>query len=147
MAPRQVLVAAHQNVETIKRPAHCLSSSRGLPPEQIAKLLAGSTVAGNPTNVQFMTKDSKKYASTGGWGFAQFTNGKPGGTSTHLRLSIPSGRIIAVNMLAEGTTLGPYELDPLELGHAELASSSQTQGSVVPNVPRLHQNSALVSAA
>lgn len=36
-----------------------------------------SFVAGDPTNVQFMVKDSKKYASTGGWGFAQFDNGKP----------------------------------------------------------------------
>ena len=27
--------------------------------------------------VQFMVKDSKKYASTGGWGFAQFNDGKP----------------------------------------------------------------------
>jgi hypothetical protein len=35
-----------------------------------------SFVAGQPTNVQFMIKDSKKYAATGGWGFAQFTNGK-----------------------------------------------------------------------
>jgi Cytochrome P460 len=36
-----------------------------------------SFVAGDPTNVQFMVKNSKKYASTGGWGFAQFDNGKP----------------------------------------------------------------------
>lgn len=36
-----------------------------------------SFIAGPPTNVQFMVKDSKKYASTGGWGFAQFKNGKP----------------------------------------------------------------------
>src|SRR6202453_3443090 len=36
-----------------------------------------SFVAGPPTNVQFMVKDSRKYAATGGWGFAQFTNGKP----------------------------------------------------------------------
>jgi cytochrome P460 len=36
-----------------------------------------SFVAGPPTNVQFMVKDSKKYAATGGWGFAQFKNGKP----------------------------------------------------------------------
>jgi hypothetical protein len=27
--------------------------------------------------VQFMVKDSKKYASTNGWGFAQFSDGKP----------------------------------------------------------------------
>jgi Cytochrome P460 len=36
-----------------------------------------SFVAGPATNVQFMVKDSKKYAATGGWGFAQFNNGKP----------------------------------------------------------------------
>ncbi len=38
---------------------------------------AQSFVAGSPTNVQFMVKDSTKYASTGGWGFAQFKDGKP----------------------------------------------------------------------
>jgi Cytochrome P460 len=38
---------------------------------------AQSFVAGSPINVQFMVKDSKKYASTGGWGFAQFKDGKP----------------------------------------------------------------------
>jgi Cytochrome P460 len=36
-----------------------------------------SFVAGDATNVQFMVKDSKKYAATGGWGFAQFSDGKP----------------------------------------------------------------------
>jgi hypothetical protein len=36
-----------------------------------------SFVAGPPTNVQFMVKDSKKYISTGGWGYAQFNDGKP----------------------------------------------------------------------
>jgi hypothetical protein len=38
---------------------------------------AQSFVAGVPTNVQFMVKDSRKYATTGGWGFAQFKDGKP----------------------------------------------------------------------
>ena len=37
-----------------------------------------SFVAGQPKNgVQFMVKDSKKYATTGGWGYAQFEDGKP----------------------------------------------------------------------
>jgi hypothetical protein len=37
-----------------------------------------SFVAGTPTNVQFMIKDSQKYAATGGWGFGHFNNdGKP----------------------------------------------------------------------
>jgi hypothetical protein len=36
-----------------------------------------SFVAGAPTNVQFMVKDTKKHASTGGWGFIQFNEGKP----------------------------------------------------------------------
>jgi hypothetical protein len=38
---------------------------------------AQSFVAGDATNVQFMVKDSRKYAATGGWGFAQFKDGKP----------------------------------------------------------------------
>jgi len=36
-----------------------------------------SFVAGPAINVQFMVKDSKKYAATGGWGYAQFKDGKP----------------------------------------------------------------------
>jgi len=36
-----------------------------------------SFVPGDPSNTQFMIKDSKKYASTGGWGFGHFQNGKP----------------------------------------------------------------------
>ena len=37
-----------------------------------------SFVAGHPKNgVQFMVKDSRKYASTGGWGFGHFEGGKP----------------------------------------------------------------------
>jgi hypothetical protein len=40
---------------------------------------AQSFVPGPPTNIQFMVKDSKKYAATGGWGFGHFsTDGKPG---------------------------------------------------------------------
>jgi hypothetical protein len=35
-----------------------------------------SLVAGDATNIQFMIKDSAKYAATGGWGFAQFNDGK-----------------------------------------------------------------------
>ena len=42
-----------------------------------------STFAGSAVNVQFMVKDSKKYAATGGWGFADFTNGKPGSEALH----------------------------------------------------------------
>jgi hypothetical protein len=59
------------------------AEQQGLPGEQIEKLLAASSVAGPPTNVQFMVKDSKKYAATGGWGFAQFTDGKPDGEALH----------------------------------------------------------------
>ena len=43
-----------------------------------------SFVAGAPKNgVQFMVKDSRKYASTGGWGFAQFDQGKPASEAVH----------------------------------------------------------------
>jgi hypothetical protein len=42
-----------------------------------------SFVAGSPTNVQFMVKDSKRYATTGGWGFAQFNHGTPADEAVH----------------------------------------------------------------
>src|SRR5277367_1435795 len=42
---------------------------------------AQSFAAGAPSNIQFMVKDSKKYATTGGWGFAQFKDGKPAGAA------------------------------------------------------------------
>ena len=40
---------------------------------------AQSFVPGSPTNVQFMVKDSRTYAATGGWGFGHFNagDGKP----------------------------------------------------------------------
>lgn len=49
-----------------------------LPSEENNKVFGRrqSFVAGHPTNgVQFMVKDSKKYAATGGWGFAHFNDG------------------------------------------------------------------------
>src|SRR5262249_42652514 len=55
----------------------------GQPTEVVDKLLAQSFVARAPTTVQFMVKDSKKYAATGGWGFAEFTNGKPSSEAVH----------------------------------------------------------------
>jgi hypothetical protein len=42
-----------------------------------------SFVAGPATNVQFMVKDSKKYAASGGWGYAEFINGKPADEAVH----------------------------------------------------------------
>jgi len=56
---------------------------RGISTELTKVLLSDSFVAGPATNVQFMVKDSKKYASTGGWGFAQFDDGKPADEAVH----------------------------------------------------------------
>lgn len=42
-----------------------------------------ATVPGAATTVQVMIKDSKKYASTGGWGFGRFINGKPVDEAQH----------------------------------------------------------------
>ena len=47
--------------------------AKGFPGAGIQAFVPGSAV-----NMQFMVKDSKKYAATGGWGFGDFTNGKPG---------------------------------------------------------------------
>ena len=60
-----------------------------VPSEDNNKVLAGpfpgaqSLVVGSSVNVQFMVKDSKKYAATGGWGFADFKGGKAGDRALH----------------------------------------------------------------
>jgi hypothetical protein len=53
---------------------------RNVPSDENNKIFGQvqSFVPGAPTNIQFMVKDSKKYAATGGWGFAHFQDGKPG---------------------------------------------------------------------
>jgi cytochrome P460 len=56
---------------------------RGGEKGELERLLAESFVAGPATNVQVMVKDSRKYASTGGWGFAQFNDGKPADEAVH----------------------------------------------------------------
>ena len=51
-----------------------------------------SFVAGEPLNVQFMVKDSKKYGSANGWGFAQFKDGKADEKARSSLLSVsPAG--------------------------------------------------------
>jgi hypothetical protein len=62
-----------------------------VPSEENDKIFGDSQsfVPGPPTNVQFMVKDSKKYASTGGWGYAHFDkDGKPG-TEAALKTCAP----------------------------------------------------------
>lgn len=44
---------------------------------------AQSFVVGSRVNMQVMVKDSKKYAATGGWGFGDFKDGKPGDEALH----------------------------------------------------------------
>ena len=60
-----------------------------VPSEGNNKILVGafpgaqSFVVGSAANVQFMVKDSKKYAATGGWGFGDFKDGRPGDEALH----------------------------------------------------------------
>jgi Cytochrome P460 len=50
---------------------------------------AQSFVAGDPTNVQFMVKDSKTYTSTGGWGFGHFNQDGTPANQTLLETCAP----------------------------------------------------------
>jgi hypothetical protein len=75
-------LAYHQATsETNNVAFRAAAQAQGASPELTAKLLSESFVAGEPTNVQFMVKDSRRYAATGGWGFGEFTGGKPSGES------------------------------------------------------------------
>ena len=42
-----------------------------------------ASIPGAATTLQFMVKDSKKYAATGGWGFGRFIDGKPADEAQH----------------------------------------------------------------
>jgi len=48
-----------------------------------------SFVPGPPTNVQFMIKDSKKYAATGGWGFGHFNKDGTLGNDALMKTCFP----------------------------------------------------------
>jgi hypothetical protein len=57
-----------------------------LPSEENNKVFGRpqSFVAGPPRNgIQFMVKDSKKFAATGAWGYAQFDDGRPASAAVH----------------------------------------------------------------
>ena len=47
------------------------------------KEFAGAWMPGVAPRIEFMVKDSKKYASTGGWGFGRFIDGKPADAAAH----------------------------------------------------------------
>ena len=67
-----VIAALHWNEASSDENNKVLAS--GFPGAGLQSFVAGSAV-----NVQFMVKDSIKYAETGGWGYAQFDKeGKPG---------------------------------------------------------------------
>ena len=66
-----IIAALHWNEDSSDSDNQVLAA--GFPRLGLKPSFAGSAV-----NVQFMVKDSKKYAASGGWGFADFTNGKPG---------------------------------------------------------------------
>jgi len=71
-----MIAALHWNEESSDFDNQALAT--GFPGLGLQSVFAGSAV-----NVQFMVKDSKKYAASGGWGFADFTNGKPGNEALH----------------------------------------------------------------
>lgn len=64
---------------------------RHSPSEENNKIFgqAQSFIAGTPTNIQFMVKDSTKYATTGGWGFGHFSDGKPSGDEAFMKTCFP----------------------------------------------------------
>jgi hypothetical protein len=71
-----IIAALHWNEESSDFDNRALAA--GFP-----ELGLQSSFAGSAVNVQFMVKDSNKFAASGGWGFADFTNGKPGSEALH----------------------------------------------------------------
>jgi len=102
-------VASEENNEVVRRAA----LARGLNPDAVQKLLDESFVAGPAMDVQFMVKDSKKYAATGGWGFAQFTNGKPDGEAVTRHASDAMRPQRTATLSSPTTRIDPARTDEL----------------------------------
>lgn len=73
-----IIAALHWNEESSDADDQVLAA--GFPGLGLKASFAGFAV-----NAQFMVKDSKKYAASGGWGFADFTKGKPGDEALHAK--------------------------------------------------------------
>ena len=73
-----IIAALHWNEDSLDSDNQALAA--GFPGADLKSSFAGSAV-----NAQFMVKDSKKYAASGGWGFADFTKGKPGNEALHAK--------------------------------------------------------------
>jgi hypothetical protein len=71
-----IIVALHWNDASADENNKVLAT--GFPGAGLQSFIAGPAV-----NIQFMIKDSKKYAGSGGWGYADFTNGRPGNEALH----------------------------------------------------------------
>ena len=71
-----IIAALHWNEASSDADNQVLAS--GFPGAGLESVFAGSAV-----NVQVMVKDSKKYTASGGWGYADFTNGRPGDQPLH----------------------------------------------------------------
>jgi hypothetical protein len=71
-----IIAALHWNEASSDTDNQILAS--GFPCAGLESVFAGSAV-----NVQFMVKDLKKYAASGGWGYADFTNSRPGDLALH----------------------------------------------------------------
>jgi hypothetical protein len=71
-----IIAALHWNEESSDADNQALAA--GFPSAGLKSSFAGPAV-----NAQFMVKDSKKYAASGGWGYADFTKGKPGNEALH----------------------------------------------------------------
>ena len=131
-----IIAALHWNEVTSDENNKVLAS--GFPGAGLQSFVAGPSV-----NVQFMVKDSKKYAATGGWGYADFTNGKPGNEALHKTCS-------RLPRAGKGSRLRLHPLRALGTKRAEeLARAHQgdTEMSLVDRRAVLAAGAALASSA
>jgi Cytochrome P460 len=78
--------APAQSAKDIRSPSPlvAITDNKGSPIFGVTILAGkGAFVPGQATTLQIMVKDSKKYASTGGWGFGRFIDGKPVDEAQH----------------------------------------------------------------
>jgi len=98
-------------------------------------------VPGVAPRIEFMEKNSKKYASTGGWGFGRFVEGKPVDEKVHAacfratrptsRTTTSSSRDTPRNGGVEGAIAVGFHVTPLRSGSSGNLTLVEHAGTVL----------------
>jgi len=120
-----IIAALHWNEESSEADDQALAA--GFPAAGLKSHFAGAAL-----NAQFMVKDSKKYAASAGWGFADFTKGKPGNEALHATASPATSRQKIATSFSRATRRRPEFNDDRRCRRAHINRAGDLTSVISP---------------